>query len=308
MNWVVLKALHTIYEHGEVKKNDTLCKDGTLSYLIKSLNVISEDPRKFFAAPGYGPIYEKLFKKSYLGYLDFMSALDILTPHTRFTETDLKILMNIQALNKVGAYDELKKQIMEADESLKEISLMFFKNEKYLLDKKSLTEALKKILGVSHFANEKDQQYIYKLECETPRAIVLCENLDMLTKPNKPRKHGIELWYAGGKNVSKLSFADTRGLPIFYCCDWDYDGLFIIYPLVKRIIKDIKLLTPNGTPRDITSSEHLSRWKDEDRFLSELDFTDAQRFMVRSLVINDEWVIEESNNLIQMLSNHINIS
>jgi hypothetical protein len=51
------------------------------------------------------------------------------------------------------------------------------------------------------------------------------------------------------KNVNKLKFSNSKGLPIYYSCDWDYDGLFIIYPLVKEIETDIRLLTPNGSPK-----------------------------------------------------------
>jgi hypothetical protein len=153
--------------------------------------------------------------------------------------------MGIDELKKEGNLDELRQQIIASNETLRGVSLMFFKNEKYLDNKDSLIKALKTVLEVELFANEKDQQYIYKLECHNPKLIVLCENLDFLKKPVKPREYGIELWYAGGKNVEKLKYADTRGLPIFYSCDWDYDGLFIIYPLVKEKIPSINLLTPN---------------------------------------------------------------
>lgn len=138
--------------------------------------------------------------------------------------------MKIQAMKAESVLEELRTQIIAADTSLRNISLMFFKNDKYLENKESLVEALKQILEVKEFSDEKDQQYIYKLECHDPVAIVLFENLDFLTKPNKPRKHGIELWYVGGKNVGKLDYSQTRGLPIYYSCDWYYDGLFIIYP------------------------------------------------------------------------------
>ncbi|MDX8554440.1 hypothetical protein MK851_12510 [Tenacibaculum sp. 1B UA] len=47
----------------------------------------------------------------------------------------------------------------------------------------------------------------------------------------------MELWYAGGKNVKKMDYGDTRGLPVYYSCDWDYDGLFIISPLVIEVGK-----------------------------------------------------------------------
>ncbi|RZK26893.1 MAG: hypothetical protein EOO43_01415 [Flavobacterium sp.] len=182
---------------------------------------------------------------------------------------------------------------------------MFFKNEKYLLGKPSLIDALKQILQVEHFSIEKDQQYIYKLECQNPRAIVLCENLDFLTKPNKPRQYGIELWYAGGKNIQKLNYSNTRGLPIFYSCDWDYDGLYI-HSLIKSILVDIQLLTPNGQPKSIQQTEHKSFWRNvhDPSILSQIDashFNSEQQELLKDLITNNQWIIEESNDLIQML-------
>src|SRR5690606_2418584 len=152
----------------------------------------------------------------------------------------------------------------------------------------------------------KDQQYIYKLECHNPKLIVLCENLDFLTKPNKPRQHGIELWYAGGKNVTKLDYADTRGLPTYYSCDWDFDGLFIIYPLVKEKIPSIQLLTPNRTPKGIIETEHNSKWeKIKDSNIDSL-LTTQQQNNLKELIQNNQWIIEESNDLLDILEIPLN--
>lgn len=178
---------------------------------------------------------------------------------------------------------------------------MFFKNEKYLDNKDSLIKALKTVLEVEQFANEKDQQYIYKLECYNPKLIVLCENLDFLKKPVKPREYGIELWYAGGKNVEKLKYADTRGLPIFYSCDWDYDGLFVIYPLVKEKIPAIELLIPNGLPRSIKETEHDSKWSHKIPTMEHLFPSKGHLQIIADLIKEDQWIIEESNHLIEIL-------
>jgi hypothetical protein len=183
---------------------------------------------------------------------------------------------------------------------------MFFKNEKYLDGKDSLINAMKIVLQVSEFADDRDQQYKYVLDCDSPRCIVLCENIDFLKKPTLPRKHNIELWYAGGKNIAKLQYADTRGLPIFYSCDWDHDGL-LIYTLVKHKLLDIELLLPTGPHKSISATEHDSHWKNKHQpeSLSDLPkdlFDDPSKRLIVELISSDTWVIEESNDLLSMLS------
>lgn len=301
MNWIELRALNNLYKNGEVKLNDTLAKSGEINYLTNSLRIIDRSYNKLYSLGGYTEIYEKEYLEKYNCYENFLLENGLLRHQIRFEENDIKTLMNIQCWKKEGTLEELRKQIIASDESLRGISLMFFKNDKYLDNKSSLVDALKKILEVEHFSNDRDQQYIYKLECHNPKVIVLCENLDFLTKPNKPRQHGIELWYAGGKNVSKLDYADTRGLPIYYSCDWDFDGLFIIYPLVKKKIPSIQLLTPNGSPRGIEETEHNSRWGNgKDRNIDCI-LTNQQQHIVRGLIYNNQWIIEESNDLLDML-------
>lgn len=132
-------------------------------------------------------------------------------------------------------------------------------NEKYLEKSDSLIRAVKQLLQIDELANDKDQQYKYVLQCPTPAKIVLCENLDLLKRPSKPRKHNIELWYAGGKNINKLNYIGPINLPIFYSCDWDYDGL-LIYQMVKDIIPQIRLLPPTGVPKSIKATDHNSHW------------------------------------------------
>lgn len=300
MNWIELRALNNLYTNRRIKINNTLAESGEINYLTNSLRILDRSHNELFTLDGFTRIYEEEYMEKYNRYETFLTEKGLLKPQLRFEENDIKTLMNIQAWKNKGTLEELRQQIIASDESLRGISLMFFKNEKYLDNKFSLVDALKQILEVENFANEKDQQYIYKLECHNPKAIVLCENLDFLTKPDKPRQHGIELWYAGGKNVSKLEYTNTRGLPIYYSCDWDYDGLFIIYPLVKDKIPTIQLLTPNGNARGIEETEHNSRWIIKNRNIDSL-LTPKQIAIVTKLIKNNQWIIEESNNLIDMM-------
>ncbi len=301
MNWIELKALNKLYTTGRVKLNNTLVMSGEFRFIHNSLKLIERTSSEYIAVDGFSMFYEANFQTKYTAYNLFLTSNNLLKPQTRLSDADIAILMNIQNWKQDGTLEELRRQIIASDESLRGVSQMFFRNEKYLDNKPSLVEALKKILDVRDFANEKDQQYIYKLECHNPVEIVLCENLNFLTMPNKPRNNGIELWYAGGKNVGKLDYADTRGLPIYYSCDWDYDGLFVIYPLVKEKIPSIKLLTPNGPARSITETEHNSLWPTLPLPLDSVFSDKDQRKLAEALKKNNQWIIEESNSILTML-------
>jgi len=301
MNWIEINALHKLYNQGEAKLNETLRGSGEIRYLEKSRQAIEITADRMYTTARFSDIYKNDYLQNYLIYESFLNGHALLKPQSRFDESDIKVLMSLYQKKVAGDLDTLRQQIISFDESLRGMSQMFFKNEKYLLNKASLIDALKYILDVEEFSNEKDQQYIYKLECHNPRIIVLCENIDFLTKPNKPRREGIELWYAGGKNISKLDYVDTRGLPIYYSGDWDYDGIYIIYPLVKQKIPQIELLTANGTPKSIVDSEHQSFWKSNPKSIEYLLDGD-QKNILACLQKNNEWIIEESNNLVTMLN------
>ncbi|MDB5152293.1 MAG: hypothetical protein JWR54_1044 [Mucilaginibacter sp.] len=308
MNWIEHRALYELYTTGSVKINRTIEKSAEIVFLNRSLGLLQQKGNNLVTTESFLKVYETKFKDRYLTFLGFLQEQELLRSQTRFEENDIQILMNINDRMLSGELSELRQQIIDYDESLRGVSLMFFKNEKYLLDKPSLIQALKKVLNVEAFSNEKDQQYIYKLECDNPQRIVLCENLDFLTKPNKPRKHQIELWYAGGKNVSKLQYAKDRDLPIFYSCDWDYDGLFIIYPLVKEKIPNIRLLSPNGTPKSIADTEHQSKWQNQTKrneLAEKQTFTTQELELIDQLIAQDQWIIEESNDLLAMLNLNI---
>jgi hypothetical protein len=305
MNWTVLKALDKLYYQEAVTLNQTLKESGEIIYLIDPLQLVQEQGKYLVAQDGFNAFYEKHYQTNFEMYHHFLSANHLLKSQTRFEENDILTLIRIKADKDAGNLDQLRKQLTEADESVRGVSQMFFKNDKYLDNRNSVVDALKAILEVTHFSNEKDQQYMYRLECDEPQRIVLCENLDFLTKPNKPRKHQIELWYAGGKNVAKLQYSQTRELPIYYSCDWDYDGLFIIYPLVKHKIPNIKLLMPTGMPKGIIETEHKSLWHNEvkrDELAASGFFSIQELTLIDTLITQDQWIIEESSDLITMLN------
>ena len=305
MNWIELRALNNLYSNGDVKINDTLVKSGEINYLINSLRILDRTHDKLFVLDGFAEIYEKDYLEKYKSYETFLSDNELLKPQLRFEEFDIQILIGIKEDMDNGNLEPLREQIIKNEATVRIVSLMFFKNEKYLLGKEALINAVKLLLNINELADDKDLQYKYVLECKDPVYIVLCENIDFLKRPTLARANNIELWYAGGKNVSKLDYADTRGLPIYYSCDWDFDGLFIIYPLVKEKIPNIQLLTPNGIPKSITETEHKSKWKNVKNRNIESLINPEQIDIINELIKRNQWIIEESNELIQMITAYI---
>ncbi|MEI5985127.1 MULTISPECIES: hypothetical protein [Sphingobacterium] len=301
MNWIELRALNNLYINGEVKLNDTLAKSGEINYLINSLRILDRTHDKLFVLEGFAELYEKEYLEKFNRYEAFLLSNVLLKPQLRFEESDIQILIGIKEDMDNGNLEPLREQIIKNEATVRIVSLMFFKNEKYLLGKEALINAVKLLLDIDELADDKDLQYKYVLECKDTTCIVLCENIDFLKRPTLARANNIELWYAGGKNVNKLDFSDTRGLPIYYSCDWDYDGLFIIYPLVKEKIPNIQLLTPNGTPKDIVETEHNSKWENiKDRNIEYL-LTANQSDIMKKLIEFNQWIIEESNDLLNMM-------
>ncbi len=301
MNWIELKALNKLYIDEEVKLNDTLANSKEVSYLINSLRKLDKTHKKLLALPGFAEIYQRDYLAKYNRYEVFLTETELMKPQLRFEEKDIEILIGIKEDMDNGNLEPLREQIIKNEATVRVVSLMFFKNEKYLLGKEALISAVKTLLHIKELADDKDLQYKYVLECNNPKRIVLCENIDFLKRPTLARANNIELWYVGGKNVTKLDYADTRGLPIYYSCDWDFDGLFIIYPLVKEKAPSIQLLTPNGIPKGILETEHNSKWEDiKDRNINSL-LTSGQLHVMNELIKLNQWIIEESNDLLNML-------
>jgi len=301
MNWIELRALNSLYTTGEVKVNETLKQSGEINYLINSLSVLDRSHTTLFVLEGFDKIYENDYLEKYNQYITFLTENNLLKPWIRFDEKDIQILISIKEDMDNGNLEPLREQIIKNEATVRIVSLMFFKNEKYLLGKDALINAVKILLNIEELADDKDLQYKYVLECHHPKCIVLCENIDFLKRPTLARANHVELWYAGGKNITKLDYADTRGLPIYYSCDWDYDGLFIIYPLVKEKIPSITLLTPNAAPKTIKETEHLSRWENIGDKNIGLLLADTQKIILNGLIQRDEWIIEEANLLLEML-------
>ncbi|MGB0176225.1 MAG: Wadjet anti-phage system protein JetD domain-containing protein [Owenweeksia sp.] len=305
MNWIALKSLNEIHTSGKTRIKETLKKSSEIQYLLETTNEIYASGKHYYPGEGFTEYYLKHHSENFGKYSEFLSRNELLKPQTRFEETDIKILMGIEERMANGDLIPIRDQMIKAEESVRGVSSMFFHNEKYLLGKPSLIDSVKQLLDIEELADDKDQQYMYRLECLDPQMIVLCENLDFLKKPTAPRKHNIELWYAGGKNIAKLEFSDTRNLPIYYSCDWDHDGL-LIFGMVREKIPGIKLLFPNAASKDITTSDHDSHWQNRSNpeQLSNLDsglFLEQEKNLIKSLIVKDHWITEEDNDLVRMI-------
>jgi len=296
---MILRKLHEVYLKGSTKSNTMMLEDPEVQYLISDTEELLDSGAYIKQGNGFTEHYEKQYLNSFEKYDAFLIRNQLKKPQTRFQENDIKILMGIEEGMNTGELSEMRKQIIEAEETVRGVSHIFFKNEKYLEKSDALLKAVKKLLNIKELANDKDQQYRYVLDCHKPRCIVIYENADFLRRPSKPRKYNVELWYAGGKNVAKLDYAtDTRNLPIYYSGDWDYDGLFIIYKLVKEKIPKIQLLYPNGKPLSIDKSEHKSHWRQNMDFQL---FNEKEKALIQYLENKNEWIMEETNDLVTML-------
>ena len=306
MNWMILTSLNRIYKEDKVQSNKSLLANNDVKHLIDNTKELYEHGKFIVKSAKFDSYYEKYHLDNYSKYLNFLDSNNLKKPQTRFEEEDINILIGIKEGIEDRSLCDIRNQIIEAEETVRGVSRMFFKNEKYLLNRPSLVNAVKQLLQIDELADEKDQQYKYVLECESPKLIVLCENIDFLKRPYHPRKNNIELWYAGGNNINKLNYIDTRGIKIFYSCDWDYHGLKI-YEGVRHKIPQIKLLFPNGKPKSITATEHKSFWRSTNDLdlLSELNkelFNSEEQQLIKQLISNNQWIIEESNNLVEMVA------
>lgn len=182
----------------------------------------------------------------------------------------------------------------------------------YLENKLSLKNAVLHLLEIEYFPEKdpKNKQWRLVVDCLNPKVIVLCENLDCLKVPLEYKKNNIELWYVVGNNTKPLLDIpqEKLQLPIFYFCDWDFNGLKI-YSQVKHIFKgkdkNIEIIEPlDNTKRlPVNVAHHKSKWKEETfSSLVKDDFNEKQINLIEQLIINDEWIEEESIDLIGTLS------
>lgn len=304
LKWRHYKALNQIYEQGFTRNK---IKDHPyIKYLLDNeyLQVKIGKPDVLEEGIGFRNIYERELKNNYNYFLSFLKELDLITSQSNFSERDILSLIFIK---------NQKNQILQDHYSRKRFSALFFKDSgaKHLDKNPGLEIAVLRLLDLKKFPGKdpKDQQYKFVVNCPNPKTIVLCENIDFLLLPWIARDNNIELWYAGGNNIEKLNHLPKIELPIFYSCDWDYDGLKI-FERIKKMIPEIKLLTPTNTEfsKSVKSPNHKSDWIYTKPF-SNLNYdlySNNEIKLIKYLILRKEWIEEETNDLIKMLHNLAN--
>jgi 5S rRNA maturation endonuclease (ribonuclease M5) len=307
IEWKHLKGLHQLYKSKQTRLkitnndfiNQVILKQRKLiKYKVGNHSIIEASAR-------FNNYYEQEFLETYEYYNNFFQKTGIENDAKKsFDDEDLKALMFV-FYNK----EELKKNVTTE----KKLSALIYKNQnsKYLSNKLSVKNAVLKILELDQFPEKdpKNNQWRFVVDCIEPEVIVLCENLDCLKVPLEYKNHNIELWYVGGNNTKPLEdiSQDKLKLPIYYFCDWDYNGLQI-YSSVKRIFKskgvDVKIIQPQTQEIaiDVDVKHHNSKWN-ENEFsnLNKEDFSLQQVEFINQLIIDNKWIEEESLDLVKLL-------
>jgi hypothetical protein len=201
-----------------------------------------------------------------------------------------------------------REKIIENDIALTNILAIYFGSSKYKTTNSNLTKAIKTILGIDIFPEEiKDQQFISILyPKEKTRFIILCENINRLIIK---RHQFIEFWYAGGKNIKQLEFIPTPQHPIFYLCDWDFDGLNTYIKIKQKYFPKLTIFIPTNPESLMIEQDkvkkHRSKWKNNISFQYLID---KEKIIAENL-FNTKSIIEEQKIMLSpenLISNGIN--
>ncbi|WP_293742049.1 Wadjet anti-phage system protein JetD domain-containing protein [uncultured Pedobacter sp.] len=307
LKWGVLKALYDLYSMGKTAariQDDPYCR-----YLIEDAELIEPklaSKKVILAKNAFYGFFERAYKERYGYYLAFLRENGLESDARRgYNEEDIRTLMFI-AKN--------KKQIVARLTTRRSFSSEFFKgtSSKYLESKPSLEKAVCHMLNITSFPDmdAKENMWRFTVDCTSPQAVVLCENLNFLKMFWIAEQHNIKLWYVGGNNIKVLEQIDKREFdyPFYYSGDWDYAGL-AIYSRIKEKLrvqgKDILLLLPDNlnSRLSVDSLHHNSKW-DYGKDLSGLDrsaFSTNQLILIEDLINRGQWIEEESNDLMKML-------
>jgi len=307
VEWKYLIGLNQLYE-----KDKTHLKIGNNSFvkqvLMKQKKLIKPkmgNPKILEAKYGFKEYYEKEFLDYFEYYSNFFQKAGLESnAHKTYNEDDLKSLAFI-----FYQKDELKKNL--TTEYTFSARVFKGKGAKYLTNRPSLRNAVLQLLEIDEFPEKdpKNAQWRFVVDCENPKMIVICENLACLKVPYEYKQNNIELWHVGGNNTNPLKAIPSTKLklPLFYFCDWDHHGLSI-FSRVKSIFqekdKSITLIEPVSLDEalPVDSPHHNSKWrKKELSGLKQDDFSEQQQNKISNLINDDNWVEEESMDLLSLL-------
>jgi hypothetical protein len=195
----------------------------------------------------------------------------------------------LEQINSLIDIRDDKEELLKQNISLKEISTTYFKSAKKIKEDSQLYKAILSILGVTSLKrDEHDHQYLWILHAHNkkPRAIILCENDNLL---KKSRLKDIEIWYAGGNNTAKLQFVPEPNLPLYYLCDWDSNGLEIYQRIKRDYFQKIEIIIPEKPLLKDMDDDH--RWKVE---IDDNLFSKEAIKLISLLHNKEKWIEEES--------------
>ncbi len=272
MNWKALQQLHQIYTEGTAS-GDIL----KYPYIKRQLEMerIREEGKSLVKTDLFDEFYERKHLKKFERIQKLLIQHDFVS--SNFKEYELERLLIIEQEIDI---------ILDCTYSLKEVSSHYFDNSKYFKKGSKLHKIILKILDVETLHQSyHDQQFLYVLHCQskTPKAIMLCENDNLL---RKPRLTAMELWYAGGANTAKLAYVPTPQIPMYYLCDWDNKGMEIYQRIKRDYFSEIQLIVPK-TPKFLPAK---SEWKTD---IDESFFTEDALQLLVHLKENNLWIEEE---------------
>lgn len=274
MNWKTLQILFSLYKN-EFYDSKYLLKTYYGKTLAKSGFINIDGKSKL---DNYDTFFEQKWLKEYELIKNFLIEFGL--TNYNFELEQIKSLIDLR---------DDKEELLKKNISLKEISTIYFKSAKKIKEDSQLFKAILSVLDVTSLKrDEHDQQYLWILHAHNkkPRAIILCENDNLL---KKPRQKDIEIWYAGGNNTAKLQFISEPNLPLYYLCDWDSNGLEIYQRIKREYFPKIELIIPENPLLKDMDDEH--RWKvkiDDDLFSIE-----AIK-LIKLLHNKEKWIEEES--------------
>lgn len=311
LEWKYLKGMYQLYTDSKTKikidqnkfiKTVLIKQKGLINHKIGNRNI-------YVCSIAFKSYFELNYLEQYEYYAAFFekSGIDN-NAHKRYTKKDLEALIFIYHFK-----DDLKKDLT----TIRKFTQFVFdeESEKYLENKTGLLNDIIRILEIEQFPDEDPKNHQWRLvgDCQKPRAIVLCENKDCLKSQYRYTKENIELWYVGGSNTKILNEISERylDLPLYYFCDWDYHGLKIyerIAEIFKIKDKPISLLEPKTyKTRPVKSKHHKSYWNEKPfSGLNKEFYSNSQREIINELIKNEQWIVEESMDLLECVKISIN--
>jgi hypothetical protein len=307
LTWRHFKALYEIYQNGFTRAK--IKENSYIKYLFSQKKILGfrEGNHAIIESrSSFKSFYERDFLEDFIFYERFLRENDLESDARRvYDEYDIKTLIFIKE-NKANLLNDLP--------SLNTFSSRVFrkKGSKHLKNHVSLKKAVYKLLEVDYFPGDDKQEHQWRLVVDNlePRVIVLCENLDLLKDARRAKKNGVELWYVGGNNIKIVDDISNRrfDLPIFYICDWDFDGLRIycrLFEKVKAKGLNLQLLSPPDFNYVLptNSPNHYSLWRYDvpDSGLTKEYFIESHWKMAEELIKRNQWIEEQTMDLFQIL-------